>query len=634
MSALIRRLVVMTLLLVAAVGLAPTVVTLAAPAAQGNRGESPCSPRLRSRAEPFTLLWGETTRVSLFLGPECGTPTPLHLMLALDASGSMAGRYLNEMKTASRDVIRRLNMKDHPERQVGVVKFNHTAETLCGLTDSPGKASSCVNRIEASGGTAIEAGIEESMQALRKGRGEHGELSPREFMVVLSDGGSNRGCTPVLAAAAQAKSQGITLAAVCIGDQCDRICMRSVASSPRLYFEVGESGGLSGAFAKIADTALADGLERAMLAFTLPADMEYVLNSAEPAAQFEPAIGLQSADAAGQAGGELRWAMRPIPSKGLTVTFAIRPLAVGQRPVGERAECAFIDAAERTGSCAFELPDVVVLRPSRLPTATDEPPRPTATPPPSTTVPPAAAPPRNGRPPGQITVHVLQPVYLPFLRKSICVSDVRTADVVLVIDVSTSMSALTSAGRSKLDATLAAASTFVDHLHVVPNGRGRHDQVAVVGFNDTAWIASPLSADRAAVTESLLSLRGRMAEGTRLDLAFDAAAAALASPSRQAANSPVIVLLTDGLPNGVPPDPSDGRPETTIRHAAERARAADPHTVVYTIGLGRAGDINEALLRELASIPGYFFHEPDAEKLESVYAQITSGSPCDTGARP
>jgi len=72
MSTRIFRLAAITLSLVVAVGLAPSVVSWAAPAAQGNRGESPCSPRLRSRAEPFTLLWGETTRVSLFLGPKCG----------------------------------------------------------------------------------------------------------------------------------------------------------------------------------------------------------------------------------------------------------------------------------------------------------------------------------------------------------------------------------------------------------------------------------------------------------------------------------------------------------------------------------------------------------------------------------
>lgn len=632
MSARFCRLAAIPLMLVVAVGLAPTVVTWAAPTAQGNRGESPCSPRLRSRAEPFALLWGETTRVSLYLGPECGAAVPLHLMLALDASGSMAGANLNEMKSASRDVIRRLNMPDHPERQVGVVRFSDTAFTLCPLTDSPGKATSCVNRIEAFGGTAIEAGIDESMKQLRKGRGEHAKVEPREFMVVLSDGGNNRGCTPVMAAAAQAKGEGVSLAAVCIGDQCDAACMRSVASSPRLFFEVGESGGLSGAFAKIADTALADGLERAALAFALPANVEYVPDSAVPPAQFEAGAGLHSAAAGGPAGGALRWAMRPLPSKGLTVTFAVRPLALGQGPVGERGDCAFIDAADRNGSCAFVVPEVVVLRPSGLPTATSEPPRPTATRPAPTALPPTAEPPRNGRPIRSFAVQPLRPVYLPFLRQAICISDERRADVVLVIDVSTSMAALTTAGRSKLDATLAAASTFVDQLVFTPDAKGLRDQVAVIGFNDRAWIASPLSADRAAVSGALQALRGHKAQHTRLDLAFDAAAEALAGPSRRAMNTPVIVLLTDGLPNGVPPDPSDGQADTTIRRAAARAKAVAAQ--VYTIGLGREADINVTLLRELATGPDYFFHEPDAERLEQVYARIAGGKGCEAVGRP
>src|SRR3990172_6700511 len=64
-----------------------------------------------------------------------------------------------------------------------------------------------------------------------------------------------------------------------------------------------------------------------------------------------------------------------------------------------------------------------------------------------------------------------------------CIPDESHTDAVLVLDMSTSMYRQTSAGRTKHEAALDAAATFVRLLDLEPDGWGRHDQVAVVGFN-------------------------------------------------------------------------------------------------------------------------------------------------------
>ena len=48
----------------------------------------------------------------------------------------------------------------------------------------------------------------------------------------------------MIAAAGQAKGQGILVITVCVGGGCDVQCMRSAATSPRYFFEARNSSAL------------------------------------------------------------------------------------------------------------------------------------------------------------------------------------------------------------------------------------------------------------------------------------------------------------------------------------------------------------------------------------------------------
>lgn len=200
-----------------------------------------------------------------------------------------------------------------------------------------------------------------------------------------------------------------------------------------------------------------------------------------------------------------------------------------------------------------------------------------------------------------------------------CVAEENHIDVVVVLDMSTSMNRLTSAGRPKAEAALEAAQGFVDLLDLERDGWGRQDQVAIVGFNDTAWIEIGLSEDRAAVGRAIQRLPAKMAEGTRLDMAFRRGQDALEAGPLLPENRPTMIMLTDGLPNRVP-FPPGGRQEDTV--LAEAARAKDRDTQVFTIGLGRPEDILGWLLEECATEPEMYYYAPDGEDLADIYTQI------------
>ena len=200
-----------------------------------------------------------------------------------------------------------------------------------------------------------------------------------------------------------------------------------------------------------------------------------------------------------------------------------------------------------------------------------------------------------------------------------CVPEHNHADIVLVVDLSSSMLRPARSGRTKAAAALDAARSLVAELRLARDGWGRQDQLAVVGFNGRAWTAIGLSGDEAAVHGAIDGLAAEVDEGTRLDLAFEQAAAALQAGPRLAANRPVVVVMTDGLPNQVP-FPPGGSQEATVLAAAERLKATGAR--VFTVGVGAPDDVLRALLEQAASRPGDFRMAADAEDLAAIYREI------------
>lgn len=204
--------------------------------------------------------------------------------------------------------------------------------------------------------------------------------------------------------------------------------------------------------------------------------------------------------------------------------------------------------------------------------------------------------------------------YLPQASRGLlCLPRASGIDVVLVQDLSTSMLRQTRAGRSKLAASRSAARDFLAQLDPA------RDRAAVVGFNDVAWISAELSARPVDWAAALAAHEDRVMEGTRLDLALEMGQRALEEAVPPARPGPVLLLLTDGLPNRVPIPPG-GRQEDTVLAQARRAKAAG--TRILAIGLGPPEEVSMSLLSEVASAPAEAYRAPDGEDLAAIYRRI------------
>jgi uncharacterized protein YegL len=357
--------------------LANTDVAQARPELQAgpNPDQSPCVVDIRQRARPDMLLLGETTSVTITVKPTCaGARPPMHIVLVLDASGSMGGGPTQQMKDAAYRLLDLLDLPNHPDTRVGVVEFNSFARPLCQLTNVEGRVRGCINKVGAGGGTSIQKGLTEGLKVTRTGRNAFGVGKIFEMMIVLTDGEDNEGCQPVIKAAKLVKDEEILVASVCLGGGCDRACMRQVASSTSYFYSVDNPADLLPAFEGIAASILSHKLFRMTLVAELPEDMIYLENSSQPPSEV-------SADRQ-----RLEWQQSFVPEQELSFSFDVRPQKLGFRRLTTGVILDFVDLVGRGGQATARPAWVSVFGPFSPPPNHSPPtPIPTLTPTPTPT---------------------------------------------------------------------------------------------------------------------------------------------------------------------------------------------------------------------------------------------------------
>jgi len=195
-------------------------------------------------------------------------------------------------------------------------------------------------------------------------------------------------------------------------------------------------------------------------------------------------------------------------------------------------------------------------------------------------------------------------------------------DIILVLDVSSSMGSLDFEPKNRLEVAKDVVAEFVDARV--------NDRLGLVIFSGGAFTQSPLTLDHDLLKTLIKKLKMKMIEdGTAIGNALAVAVSRLLDSQ---AKSKIIILLTDGVNN---------RGEVAPLDAAKLA--ADNNIRVYTVGAGKEGtapypvddpiygkryvqvkvEIDEEILREIAKIAdGEYFRARDAAGLKKTYKKI------------
>lgn len=194
-------------------------------------------------------------------------------------------------------------------------------------------------------------------------------------------------------------------------------------------------------------------------------------------------------------------------------------------------------------------------------------------------------------------------------------SEVEVVDIVLVLDISSSMLA-TDFAPNRLEAVKATAERFIQ--------RREGDRLGLLVFAGETFIQCPLTVDHQVVQSLLgdITVAEQAYDGTAIGMAIANATNRLRN---SAAKSKVMILLSDGSNNAGELDPTT---------AADLA--AQFGIKIYTIGAGTdrsvslipgrgyiKNEVDEATLRQIARrTGGMYFRALDETMLDVIYSQI------------
>ena len=348
-------LTILAAVLLSLAGIATTTETANAEAlSQAKKNESRCIVDTVRRVSPGFILRGETATVRLNATIHCPKSHPaLHIALVLDASASMAGAPSAEMKDAVKRFIVGLDLEKEPGRRVGIVQFNSSAKVHCELTNDTAEAEICVDAVDATGGNAMDLGINEAVQLIRKGRALAEQTNPNEVIIVLGGSPHDEGCPPVVRAAGSAKGQGILVVAVCIGPDCDPTCLRQTASSSRYFFDVSSDGDLADVLAEISD--IMNRIDE-----TRPTWKQLIISEHIPE-HIKLVEGTISEGGVFNAGDrEIQW-RNNFPGDTVTMTYKIRPLISGFLETNDPSFLKYRDSQNRSGEKSLPVGKILVL---------------------------------------------------------------------------------------------------------------------------------------------------------------------------------------------------------------------------------------------------------------------------------
>ncbi len=221
------------------------------PQPQGGRPESPCYAEHTHNVSPEWLLLGEAPTITLRVTALCvGLARPTHVALVLDASESVSPRARRDVRTGVSELLRRLDLRNDPEKRIGVVGFDDHDICSCKLSNEAPRVRHCIGRALSGRGVGLPAGVgdpardlglEEGLRVLLRGRQlTEVPLPPnaiRESLILVSDGNAQQGCPGVLQSANHVKEKGFLLVTVCAGRSCHEGCLRRAATAPRYFYE-------------------------------------------------------------------------------------------------------------------------------------------------------------------------------------------------------------------------------------------------------------------------------------------------------------------------------------------------------------------------------------------------------------
>ena len=186
----------------------------------------------------------------------------------------------------------------------------------------------------------------------------------------------------------------------------------------------------------------------------------------------------------------------------------------------------------------------------------------------------------------------------PIKQDDVIIKNDKGYEISLILDASGSMREANKFGIVK-----EIVNDFID--------KRKHDKLALSIFADFAYVAVPLTYDKASI-KNLLSRIDVGVAGVRATALYEALFLSSNLFKTSHSKEKIAILLTDGMDNANT-IPLDVAINTAKKYGIK----------VYTVGVGSAGDFNPAVLQKIASqTGGKYFSANTISGLKNIYATI------------
>jgi Mg-chelatase subunit ChlD len=172
--------------------------------------------------------------------------------LVIDTSSSMAGRKLEDAKTAAMAFIGQMDLAAGRD-QVAVIRYDTQAEVVCRLTNARAILDAGIRDLTSRIGTHIDAGLRLALAELESPRHLERNMS---VVILLTDGNQTGTPGEELRAAAEVRAAGLRLYTIGLGADADAAALRQMAGDDSRYHSAPDSADLARIYAEIASDIL------------------------------------------------------------------------------------------------------------------------------------------------------------------------------------------------------------------------------------------------------------------------------------------------------------------------------------------------------------------------------------------
>lgn len=568
---------------------------------------SKCTFSYETKIEPGILRMCETYTTTVEFRQTCDK-LPIHVIYALPRKSW----YLNWLQAQAPATIQTLEAITDRQVEYGLVMYDETgAETVSDLVTDTIKLKNELSKVERSYLKAAQPHIDiykRAVEILRAGRRDVADLSDAiEIVIHFEENRAGYGitfppeqaCPPVYGSGlTSAEQETINFLQGCMDGCCDQ---------PNHHFEFplegrAPNGSLNSRLNWIIDThTYEDHISGIEFEQELPIQLKMLEGSAKPELSYS-VWRTQNLY-------EYYWDLRNFQNN-LTITYQIDPTDAGAYEVKGRfwKDSNFgLDPAKKVEMPSLSL-DILDC-PGFIPT-------PTPTPTPYPTREPVTRSPYPSQPyrtpyPSQTPTPLVCENPLPIVTPE-TVNKCSSADVSLVLDISSSMAETGINGRLKIEDALDTTRQFIGEL--LPR-----DSASLVTFNEQASLLHELTSDKNEILPLLSADLIKPAGGTKLDLGIREGHRELISGRRRAQSPAYLVLLTDG----------NSPLRSSLCALNEAGRAEENGVDILSIGFGfPESTVNSDLLAQIAGGSKDYYYAPGGAELEDIYNRIQNRIAC------